>query len=66
VTIRTRPLGDARRRRHAEDTLTGCVGDDTQLAQLRDASVAHGWAGLLHTTTTSAVAEASAPSVDRR
>jgi hypothetical protein len=42
-------LADPRRQRHAEHALVGCVSDDQQLAQLRDASVCHGWAGLLHT-----------------
>jgi hypothetical protein len=43
-------LDDPQRQRHAEQALAGCVSDDKQLAQLRDASVCHGWAGLLHAT----------------
>ncbi|OXM59724.1 lanthionine synthetase C family protein [Amycolatopsis vastitatis] len=42
-------LADARRQRTAEDALAGCVRDEGQLALLRDASVCHGWAGLVHT-----------------
>lgn len=38
------------RQRHAEEALMSCVNDERQLAQLRDASLCHGWAGLLHTT----------------
>jgi hypothetical protein len=41
---------DRRRQRQAENALAGCVADQQQLAQLRDASLCHGWAGLLHTT----------------
>jgi hypothetical protein len=43
-------LADIRRQRTAEDALAGCVRDESQLALLRDASVCHGWAGLVHTT----------------
>jgi hypothetical protein len=42
-------LADPRRQRAAEDALAGCVRDEEQLALLRDASVCHGWAGLVHT-----------------
>lgn len=42
-------LADTRRQRAAETALAGCVRDDSQLALLRDASVCHGWAGLVHT-----------------
>jgi hypothetical protein len=31
------------------DALAWCVTDETQLAHLRDVSLCHGWAGLLHT-----------------
>jgi len=43
-------LADPRRQRHAEQALAGCLTDDHQLAHLADASLCHGWAGLLHTT----------------
>jgi hypothetical protein len=42
-------LGDTRRQQIAEQALAGCVADEQQLAQLRDASLCHGWAGLLQT-----------------
>jgi len=45
-----RALGDPRRQRDAELALAGCLADHRQLAQLTDASLCHGWAGLLHTT----------------
>jgi hypothetical protein len=40
-------LADPRRQRLAEQTLAGCVADERQLVQLADASLCHGWAGLL-------------------
>jgi len=40
-------LADPRRQRRAEEALIGCVTDDRQLSQLSDASLCHGWAGLL-------------------
>ncbi len=43
-------LGDRRRQHQAEDALTGCITDEKQLAQLGDACVCHGWAGLVQTT----------------
>jgi hypothetical protein len=43
-------LDDPRRQRQAEDILTGCVTDEHQLSQLVDATLCHGWAGLVHTT----------------
>ncbi|AXX28965.1 Lanthionine biosynthesis cyclase LanC [Actinosynnema pretiosum subsp. pretiosum] len=43
-------LEDQARRRTAEQALIGCVNDEHQPAQLHDASLCHGWAGLLHTT----------------
>lgn len=43
-------LDDRQRQRRAEAALVACVVDDTQLAQLRDGSLCHGWAGLVHTT----------------
>lgn len=42
-------LGDTTRQRHAEQALAACLADKHQLAQLGDASVCHGWAGLLQT-----------------
>jgi len=43
-------LADPQRRRRAEEALAGCIADDTQLSQLGDASLCHGWAGLVQTT----------------
>ncbi|MGH8895742.1 MAG: lanthionine synthetase LanC family protein [Egibacteraceae bacterium] len=43
-------LGDVRRQRRAEAALAGCIADDTQLSQLGDTSLCHGWAGLVQTT----------------
>jgi hypothetical protein len=43
-------LADTERQRAAEDALAGCVRDESQLALVKDASVCHGWAGLVHTT----------------
>ncbi|MGQ0839639.1 lanthionine synthetase LanC family protein [Actinokineospora sp.] len=42
------------RKVRAEAALAGCVTDDTQLAQLGDDSLCHGWAGLVHTTVRAA------------
>lgn len=42
--------GLARAQQIAALALTGCLADDTQLALLTDASLCHGWAGLLQTT----------------
>lgn len=42
-------LGDRRRQRAAEHALTACITDERQLALLDDASLCHGWAGLVHT-----------------
>ncbi|MER6566306.1 lanthionine synthetase C family protein [Streptomyces sp. NPDC001093] len=52
-------LGDRDRQRQAEQALAGCLADDKQLAQLTDASVCHGWAGLIQT-----VSRAAADAVD--
>jgi len=41
-------LGDAVRRRMAEDAFVACVADPSQLALVRDAGLCHGAAGLLH------------------
>lgn len=43
-------LNNTRRRQQAETVLASCITDDTQLAQLRDCSLCHGWAGLVHIT----------------
>lgn len=43
-------LADPYRQRLAEQALAGCLADEHQLAQLADASLCHGWAGLLQTT----------------
>ncbi|WP_163568879.1 lanthionine synthetase LanC family protein [Fodinicola feengrottensis] len=41
---------DSDRARRAEQALAECLADHHQLALIRDASLCHGWAGLLHTT----------------
>jgi hypothetical protein len=61
VQVAGRALDDPGRQREAENALLGCVGDDRQLAQLRDSSLCHGWAGL-----TQAVHRASADALDDR
>ncbi|MGW6936857.1 lanthionine synthetase C family protein [Lentzea sp. NPDC054927] len=48
-------LHDPARQRAAETALAGCITDQRQLAQLSDASLCHGWAGLLHTARRAAV-----------
>jgi hypothetical protein len=40
-------LNDLRRQRHAEAALLGCITDAAQLIQLSDATLCHGWAGLV-------------------
>lgn len=47
-------LDDHRRQHDAEDALTGCVTDPDQLAHLHDATVCHGLAGVLLTTSRAA------------
>lgn len=42
-------LTDPHRQQSAEQALAACAADERQLAQLRDASLCHGWAGLAHT-----------------
>jgi hypothetical protein len=54
-------LADPQRQRRAEDALAGCVADDSQLARLGDASLCHGWAGLVQATW-SAAADAGSDS----
>lgn len=44
-------LGDRKRQRVAEQSMVGCVADERQLSQLEDASLCHGWAGILHIAT---------------
>jgi hypothetical protein len=48
-------LNDSRHQRQAEEALAGCVADECQLSQLSDASLCHGWAGLVHATWRTAV-----------
>lgn len=43
-------LADRQRQRRAEQALAECAADESQLSQLLDASLCHGWAGLLQTT----------------
>jgi hypothetical protein len=43
-------MADPRRKRDAEAALATCITEDMQLSQLRDASLCHGWAGLVQTT----------------
>jgi lantibiotic biosynthesis protein len=40
-------LQDAERQRHAVQALAGCLTDEKQLSHLNDASLCHGWSGLL-------------------
>lgn len=47
-------LHDPARQRAAESALAGCLTDPKQLALLSDASLCHGWAGLLHTAARAA------------
>lgn len=42
-------LGDLSRQHGAEAALAACAADDHQLARLTDASLCHGWAGLIRT-----------------
>ncbi|MFJ8173641.1 lanthionine synthetase C family protein [Streptomyces sp. NPDC094473] len=42
-------LGDAALQHHAEAALAACVTDEQQLARLTDASLCHGWAGVVRT-----------------
>lgn len=42
-------LGDTRRQRFAQRVLAWCISDESQLDQITDVSVCHGWAGVLHT-----------------
>lgn len=43
-------LGDRHRQQAAEHALDACLTDERQLGQLTDASLCHGWAGLLQST----------------
>ncbi|MGW1878420.1 lanthionine synthetase C family protein [Streptomyces sp. NPDC001975] len=47
-------LGDRDRQRQAEQALVGCLADDQQLSLLTDASLCHGWAGLIQTASRAA------------
>ncbi|MFE7751382.1 lanthionine synthetase C family protein [Streptomyces sp. NPDC057428] len=42
-------LGNAPLQHHAEAALVACVTDERQLSRLTDASLCHGWAGLVRT-----------------
>lgn len=42
-------LGDRERQQLAEEALAACIADDRQLSHLTDASLCHGWAGLVLT-----------------
>jgi hypothetical protein len=42
-------IGDPARRRLAEQALAACLTDPAQVDSISDASLCHGWAGLLHT-----------------
>ncbi|MGW9212298.1 lanthionine synthetase C family protein [Embleya sp. NPDC055664] len=59
-------LGDAERRLHAEAALLACVTDPRQLALLNDASVCHGWAGLLQATRRAAADADDAGALNKR
>ncbi|CUU58762.1 Lanthionine synthetase C-like protein [Parafrankia irregularis] len=48
-------LGDQQRASNAVESLVGCLTDGHQLAQLTDAGLCHGWAGLLLTAHRAAV-----------
>lgn len=48
-------LADPQGQQRAEQALAGCVTDEQQLAQLRDSSLCHGWAGLAQATWRAAV-----------
>ncbi|TDD79661.1 lanthionine synthetase C family protein [Actinomadura rubrisoli] len=43
-------LADTHRQHLAEHALSCCVTDEHHLSQLRDSSLCHGWAGLVHAT----------------
>ncbi|MFB6726640.1 lanthionine synthetase C family protein [Kribbella sp. NPDC056345] len=43
-------LNDRTRQHLAEAALLSCIADDTQLAQLGDTTLCHGWAGLIQAT----------------
>lgn len=47
-------LNDPPRQLRAEADLVACVSDERQLSQLNDASLCHGWAGVLHTVSRAA------------
>jgi class I lanthipeptide synthase len=54
--------GDPGLRQTAEQALAACITDPAQLSQLTDASLCHGWAGLLHTARCAA-ADAADPAL---
>ncbi|TQN27810.1 lanthionine synthetase-like protein [Haloactinospora alba] len=54
--------GDTRRQLTAERALLGCLTDPVQRAQITEAGLCHGWAGLCHTTRRAA-ADALTPDI---
>ncbi|GAA3393317.1 lanthionine synthetase C family protein [Cryptosporangium minutisporangium] len=54
-------LDDHSRTRSAETALEGCVTDPAQLARISDATLCHGWAGLLQTTWRAALDAGGSP-----
>lgn len=52
--------GNDHRRQAAEDAALGALGDPARLARVTDASLCHGWAGIL-TATTAIAADSPAP-----
>ncbi|HEY4004967.1 MAG TPA: lanthionine synthetase LanC family protein [Pseudonocardia sp.] len=58
-------LGDPHRQHRAEQALIGCLDDDHQLGQITDASLCHGWAGLVHTTYRAAADSRTGELADR-
>lgn len=57
--------GDTERQRMAEAALLGCLTDPSQLAQITEIGLCHGFAGLLHTTWRMAT-DAAAPAISAR
>ncbi|WP_216216927.1 lanthionine synthetase C family protein [Amycolatopsis aidingensis] len=54
--------GDTARRHTAETALASCLADDTQLNQITDLGLCHGWAGL-YATAARAAADSSTPAL---
>ncbi|GAA2052326.1 hypothetical protein GCM10009839_69620 [Catenulispora yoronensis] len=55
-------LADRTLQQHFEDALLGCLGDETQLEQLSNAGLCHGWAGTFQTAWRAA-ADAATPAL---